>query len=290
MKAITYLLFFISISGLGQVKGNKKIETKFFHVENLEELEIGLYANIIVDVAGKEGMTITADNNLFKHIDAEVVDGKLNLSQLKWIQPSVEMIIKIGAPNLNWIQNGTNNDIEINNVSKNNFAVSALNGTIRLNGKVETLNVNAENGTVDASKVKCNTVNLNIWGDGKGIVAPIELLNAKLSNSAVLELKSKPNKIKGNIKEALSNNSAVSEIRYINFKIKNNSNNRYNFYVVGPKPNGKKFSYGFPMMPGSTRKESWTTGTKIYKVGTLGMKTLIRKIKFSDENKIVNLF
>lgn len=77
---------------------------------------------------------------------------------------------------------------------------------------------------------------------------------------------------------------------FINFKIKNNSANRNHFYVVGPKPNGKKFSYGFPMMPFAKRKEYWTTGTKVYKVNRLGFRKLLITIKAEDENEIVKLF
>lgn len=78
--------------------------------------------------------------------------------------------------------------------------------------------------------------------------------------------------------------------KFIKFRIKNNSNNRNHFYVVGPKPDGSKFSYGFPMMPNSKRNENWSIGTKVYKVNGLGFKKLLIKIKKEDEGKTINLF
>ncbi len=78
--------------------------------------------------------------------------------------------------------------------------------------------------------------------------------------------------------------------KFINFKIENNSFNRNYFVVIGPKPNGRKFSYGFPMMPQATRKEYWTTGTKVYKVNKLGLRKLLISIKPENENKTVKLF
>ncbi|MBO6632382.1 MAG: hypothetical protein JJ936_12670, partial [Psychroserpens sp.] len=81
-----------------------------------------------------------------------------------------------------------------------------------------------------------------------------------------------------------------SKTEYINFKIKNNSSNRNQFYVVGPKPDGSKFSYGFPMMPNSKRHENWTVGTKVYKVNSLGFKKLLVTIVKENENQVVDLF
>ncbi|MHA7057317.1 hypothetical protein ACWGOQ_0008875 [Aquimarina sp. M1] len=54
-----------------------------------------------------------------------------------------------------------------------------------------------------------------------------------------------------------------TSIKYIKFVIRNNSMTRNHFFVEGPNPDGSKFSYGFPMMPQATRKENWTTGTKV---------------------------
>jgi len=93
-----------------------------------------------------------------------------------------------------------------------------------------------------------------------------------------------------NLKSLTQSTNQQEEVRYIKFKIKNNSFNRNHFYVVGPKPNGGKFSYGFPMMPGQIRKETWTTGTKIYKTTKLGLRKLLVTIKADDENQVVKLF
>ena len=77
---------------------------------------------------------------------------------------------------------------------------------------------------------------------------------------------------------------------WIPFKIKNNSWNRNNFLVIGPKKDGSSFSYGFPMMPGTTRKENWSVGSKVYKVNRLGLRKLLVEIKEEDKDKTVKLF
>lgn len=292
MRKAMLILLLVGTTGIAQIKGNKDIQTKTFAIPDLTDIEIGLYADVIIDLSEKELMEITADSNLFDLIDTEVVDGTLKLNQKKRIESSQRIKIRVGAPKLRRLQQGTNDVVHILNLDAENFNTMALNGEIVISGKVNTLGVGAENGTVDAGKVKAKEVNLNIWGHGNAIVFASEVLNAELSTSARLILVNQPKTIKGNIAKALANGNPVRKevVRYISFKIKNNSLNRNNFYVIGPKPDGKNFSYGFPMMPGKTRKEKWTTGTKIYKVNRIGLRKLLVTITDKDEDKVVKLF
>ncbi|BDD01103.1 hypothetical protein [Persicobacter psychrovividus] len=88
----------------------------------------------------------------------------------------------------------------------------------------------------------------------------------------------------------LSDSPKQQEPKYIKFKIKNNSKERRQFFVKGPKPDGGKFSYGFPMEGFEERDENWTVGTKIYIVQEMGKRKFIRKIEAMDEGNTVPLF
>ena len=221
MKKLLVLLVCVGTTATAQVKGNRNIETRVFPATNLTDLEIGLYADILIDPSKPEGIQITADSNLFGLIDTEVVDGTLKLDQNEWIQASIRMKIVIGAPNIKRVQQGTNDMARIINLDNEAFNAVALNGTILISGKTGTLGVGAENGWVDAGQTKAKEVYLNIWGHGKAVIDPIDLLDATLSKEASLELIGQPKRIKGNIKNALSNvNPATNEtIRYISFKV-----------------------------------------------------------------------
>jgi len=159
------------------------------------------------------------------------------------------------------------------------------------------LRIGAELAKVNASKTEAEQVFVNLWSWGNVTVNPTEKLWAEVSNDGKLLYVSKPEKFEvkkkngGQIlslaeKDTIKNPDAV----FINFKIKNNSTNRNNFYVVGPKPDGSKFSYGFPMMPNAKRKENWSVGTKVYKVNSLGFRKLLITIKKEDKGKVVELF
>jgi hypothetical protein len=105
-----------------------------------------------------------------------------------------------------------------------------------------------------------------------------------IKNDGKLTLVNTPKSLKGDTEKVISESKKYINlyIKWINFKIKNNSWNRNNFVVVRPKRDGSMFSYDFPMMPKTTRKEKCSVGTKIYKVNKLGLRTLLIKIKQED--------
>ena len=292
MKKIIIIALLINTSIFAQVKGNKEIETRRFSIENLENLHISLYAKITIDQSLKEGMTITTDTNLFDKIETQVIDGKLDLNQKEWIQPSKKIIITISASNLKRIEKGTHKTLIIKNLDIEYLNLMALLGKIKVSGKVEQLNLGIENGTIDASKTIAENARVNIWGYGNAKVFVENEIYSTIKNEGKLELVNTPKILKGDTKKAIQRNLQVvkEKITWINFKIKNNSWNRNNFFVVGPKQNGNKFSYGFPMMPGTKRDEKWSVGSKIYKVNKLGLRKLLLEIKAEDEGKVVDLF
>ena len=292
ITTIVALLFLMSLSGSAQIKGNQNIETRTFAIENVEVIKINFYANITIDPSAKEGMTITMDRNLFDKVDTEVVDKTLHLDSFTWVQPSQEVIITIGAPNLKRVEKGTHQTLKITNVDNDYLNVMAFVGKVEVDGKTEQFNIGVENGEVDASRLIARNARVNIWGWGKVKMYVEDEIYSILKKDAQLELVNTPKRLRGDTKKHLSelDRKGISEVKWIHFKIKNNSWNRNHFYVIGPKEDGSKFGYGFPMMPGNVRKERWSTGTKIYKVNKLGFRKLLVTITADDEGKTVDLF
>ena len=242
-------------------------------------------------------MTITTDENLLGLIDKDLEDGKLHLDQKEWISPSQDIIISIGAPNLKRVETGTHDITKIINLNNDYLQIMAPIGNVIVEGKTKELRIGAELAKVNASNTVAEKVFVNLWSWGNVTVNPTEQLWANVSNDGKLFYISKPEKfdvkkknggqiLSLNEKDSLKNPEAI----FIKFRIKNNSSNRNNFYVIGPKPDGSKFSYGFPMMPNAKRKENWSVGTKIYKVNSLGFRKLLITIKKEDEGKVIDLF
>ncbi|WP_299222109.1 DUF2807 domain-containing protein [uncultured Aquimarina sp.] len=292
-KYINLLLLLVSLTATSQIKGNKEITTKIFDVNNIQNIKINFYAQVIIDQSKEESLTITTDTNLFDYIDKEVIDGTLHLNQKEWIQPSENAKIVVGAPNIRKVESGTHDITRIINLDNNYIQVLAPIGKIFMDGKTKELRIAAELATIDASSLIAENARVDIWSRGSAKVNVINELDTKLSKNAKLKIINTPKKIKGDARKAIVHNKKKTKnalIKYIKFEIKNNSLTRNQFFVIGSKPDGSKFSYGFPMMPQATRKENWTTGTKVYKVSMLGKRKLLITIKEEDEDKTVALF
>lgn len=290
------LLFTLQF-GTAQVKGNQKITTKNYAVAGLTTIQIHLYAKIEIDVAAEEGMTITADANLLDLIDTEMDQGRLVLGQKKWIQPSQDIVIKIGAPALAQIQQSTHETTIVKNIDRTSFRAMALVGEISLEGKVEELRASGEVGEVDATKLQAVVVDVNLWSWGKIKLATPEAITGIVKNGGTVLYESDVTKVKVrqsndgkvlNPKQELAIKNPSAE--FIDVKIKNNSPQRIQAYVVGPKPDGRKFSYGFPINPGQVKKEKWSVGTKVYRVSKIGTKKKLIEITKTDEGKVVSLY
>ena len=296
MKTIITLLMLTSYVGIAQIKGNETIETRTFPFENVETIKIDLYAKVTIDNSATESLSITADSNLFKYIDTEIVDGTIHFNQKKWIQPSQNIIITIGAPKLKRVVHDTHDTTIITNVNNDLLSVNANIGKVIIDGKTKELRLGTEIGHINATAIEAQNVFVNLWDSGTITINPIDYLWANVSNDGKLLYTQLPknNTIKtksGGL--ALSNSSykiAKEDIKWISFKIKNNSSNRNHFIVRGPKADGSYFGYGFPMMSNAKRKEKWSVGTKVYKKTALGFKKLLVVIKAEDEGKVVNLF
>jgi len=274
-----------------QIKGNGKIVTKIFPLEIFDFINIDITTDLYVDLEGKNTISITTDENLVDLVDRKIGGTSLTLDQKKWISPSSRMVIRVSASQLSGINCGAHSLVDIKNLNQESFQVVANVGTIILSGKVTSLQVENKVAKIDASKLIAAEANISIssWGSVTANVS--ELIESNIDKSGHLILVQKPKIYQGDAKELFQKNlNATLEVEWINFEIKNNSLARKHFYVVGPKKDGSRFSYGFPMMPGATRKENWTVGSKIYKVSKLGVRNLLVTIKAEDENQTVRLF
>ena len=241
-------------------------------------------------------MTITTDENVMEIIAKEINGNTMQLGQIEWIEPS-QATITIGAPNLRHVETGTHDVTRIINVHNDYLQLTAPIGTIILEGKTKEFRLGVELANVDASKLVAENAVINIWSWGNAKVNVTNTLDAEVKNRGKLIYVNSPKKInkktrkEGRIISAETSNTIKNPTaECIHFKIKNNNSKRNNFFVVGPKKEGSKFSYGFPMMPNATRKENWTIGTKTYKVNGLGLRKLLVIIKKEDANTTVKLF
>jgi hypothetical protein len=297
MKSLTVILLsLISFTGWAQVKGDKNIVTKTFPIENVKSIEVNLYADVTVDCSAEELLTITGDQNLMELIATSVDDGgRLVLTQKEWIQASQQIKVSIGAPILEFIQQTTHETTYVNNVDRKTFSAQALIGKLVVQGKAELLKASGEIGTVDARKFDAPVVDINLWSHGKiSLGSPKKITGIVKEDGKVIYLGETPEvEVKtqsGGYVQDPAKPTGNEDARFIKFKVKNNSINRIQCYVKGPKPDGSYFSYGFPMNPGQTRQKDWSVGSKVFRVTHIGTRKLLTEIKAEDEGQLVKLY
>lgn len=273
--------------------------TKTFEMEGVEEVYVGLYAQVIIDASANTGMTIRIDENLMDWVGKDVREGRLTLDQVEWIEPSTSVKITIGAPDINKVIQSTHDKTIVKNINRNSFRAMAQVGTIELQGKVKQLYASGELGTVDARNVDADRVEVNLWSSGKiQLGTPNEIRGQVEDDGRIIYESGQPEinvqmKTGGKVFSAnqmIAAESRNEATRYIKFQLKNNSFKRINAYVKGPKPDGSYFSYGFPMRPGQVRAKNWTVGTKVYRKTNLGIRKFLYEIKAEDEGQVVDLF
>jgi len=278
MKKIANFLIALlaTLSLSAQINGNKNIVTETFPLDKIKTLEINLTADIIVDMQGKNEVSITTDSNIIPYIARKAKGKKLNLNQKEWISASEQIKVVIGAPALEKIISDAHSNTVVKNLEVEEFKAVANVGKLKLIGKVQELQLRNHVGEIDASNLIAQNAEIRITSWGKVTAQPKVFSGDYNKNNA-----------KSNENTFAKENS---EIRFINFKIENNSFNRNQYVVVGPKPDGSTFSYGFPMNPGQVRKKYWTNGTKVYKTNWWGVRKLVLTIKAEDEGKTVKIY
>ncbi len=288
---IVLLLCFLSCQAFGQINGNKKMDTIIKSVKNLTSIDIQFNAKIILDYTLSEELKITADKNVLEYIGINFEDGKLTLDQIKWIEPSVLPIITIGTPLLNSVYQGTHSKTTIKNINGENLLLAGNVGKINAAGKIENLTINTTGTDMDLSSLQIENAFVSIDDDSEVIFDEVNQLKTDITEKArLIFLTEQKNIPLSNINKNTTESKEYSDLKWIDFQIKNNSWNRNHFVVVGPKKDGSKFSYGFSMLPNFTKKEKWSVGTKIFKVTKFGGRKLLVTISKEDEDSTVALF
>jgi len=287
MKNIFLITFIISTTFLSaQIHGNGNLTTKIFPFSNIKNIEIEWYANFTID-CDKTGIEVTAESNIIDYINFEMSGNSLTVDQKKWIQANKEVTIIIGAKNLESVTLGSHEEINIVNVNSNKLSLEAELGTINVSGKTKFANLKSYSGKINASELLAQKADIIIFEDGEIIANVVEEAFCKINEDGLVNFTNKPLTCNNCPEETTKK---IIDTKWIGVKIKNNSWGRKHFEVVGPKPRGGKFGYGFAMMPGQVKKERWTVGTKIYKKNRLGIRELLVTLTAEDKGQVVKLF
>jgi hypothetical protein len=279
-----------------QKEGNGDITTISQELPYFTRIDVSLNTDIIINCDTSSFLKITVDQNLLADIEMSVRKNTLVLDQKEWINPSSQVKIYIGAPDLINIEQSTHQTTTILNIDKEVFSAYAEVGEIVLKGNATRLNASVETGDILAEGLAVSTVHVEGRSWGKIKLGSAEKITGSIKDNGRLSYQNDDAKIEvrtdENGKISLDNekeNKPNVDAKYIDIKLKNNSLTFINAYVIGPKPNGRFFSYGFNLFPGQVKEERWTVGTKIYRETKRGARQLLREIAGSDEDQLVKI-
>ncbi|MEM6802933.1 MAG: DUF2807 domain-containing protein [Bacteroidota bacterium] len=273
--------------------------TKHYDFSGIEEIEIAVKADVKISCEGAEGVDVQTGKSEMDLLDIYQEENRLYIRSKEWIGSENDINIQIAAPQLRFVQGNAGSMIEVKEVDKEEFSAMAITGEIKLYGKAQVLRASGEIGKVDASEFEAEEVALNVWDAGSVVLGSPEKISGKTRASAKVQYENEPqlaiktyseSKFKQKQDKPKTSKVRNPEARFIEFTLKNNSLNRIQCYVKGPKADGSSFSYGFPMNPGQKREKDWSVGSKVYRVNKMGMRKLLIEIKAEDEGQVVQMY
>ncbi len=275
-----------------QINGNGKRTTQTRTFQKLDKILININGKVeIISGATENRIEISYDENIVDYVSTDRKRGFIEIGQKKWIEGTKEIGLVIYTKELKALYNDSWSEIKVTNLDQSALEVASSISRIKLSGRVDDLEIISESSIIDAYDLSAQKVKVKITEDGKVYVNANESLKAKVKEDGVVKYTGSPSLIEGLSSQGIVDTQTQPiDTRFIQFEIKNNSLNRIHAYVKGPKPDGNYFSYGLNLFPMMTRKENWSIGTKLYKKGKLGTKTLIYEVKAEDEGKVVKLF
>ena len=293
MKTLKLLaLLILPLLGTAQIEGDGNSATLTQTLPAFNRIKLEANAQFVVVKSDRNAVVLSTDSNLLEQWNFEVENNILVVRRDGWTAPKTDPSIVIYGSDFTRVEQNSNGMLNVVNFEGPELVIQSLSGQCKLSGKVDELIINQEVSLVDATDMTCESARVKIWSFGKVKLGPTVSIKLHLDQSAEVDWIEEPSAIQGKYKKSQLPNASkkTAPVKWIRFTIKNNSMNRNNFFVVGPKEDGSRFSYGFPMMPLATRKENWTTGTKVYKVNRIGVRTLLITIDAQDEGETVNLF
>lgn len=170
MKYFSFLVFILMMAGScnlipGRIKGNGKIVTKNFALNNFDKIDIGGSKNIILTQDSAFSVNIQTDENLFSDLEAYVENGELNVDSKndKRLNPSDKISVNVSMPVLK--------KIDISGIS-----TFSTNGKFSQNEKISVILSGASEGTMNlrAPELNLKVVGasaLNISGETRNVIS-----------------------------------------------------------------------------------------------------------------------
>lgn len=271
------------------VKGNGNIITEIRTIGEINSVDLGTYCQLEIRCGEMSRIELKGDENILEVLDTKKMGKSLKIDTKEWLQPTFLKVV-VYLPYLKSYSHEGWSHTDVVNIDSEKLHIDLPTGSIKLQGMVNELNLNLKGGNVEAAELIAQKADVQLDGRGKANLQVIEFLKVDRKAGTLTYTGDPQLEITGENKRIGKPESIVESqpLRYLEFKVKNNSSRKQDYIIVGPDDN--PFSYGFPVRAWGSRTERGPVGTKIYYENALGMRgKLLLEVTEDTEGKTVVL-
>lgn len=171
------------------VSGSGTIVSEEREVSGFTELRLEGRGDVTVDVGDRESLTIETDDNLLELITTEVTGSRLVIRNERSIDPSDDVLIRIGAVDFEGVSIAGSADVAVPSLDCGTFTVSVTgSGDLDLDGRCDRLEVEIRgSGDLDAEDLVVETADIDIAGSGDVVVNATDDLLVSIAGSGDVE-------------------------------------------------------------------------------------------------------
>lgn len=185
-KTILWVLLTIGLQGCGPgVPGSGVSKTEIRELEPFDLVSFVGMGSAFIKVGEPRSFEITADDNLLALIETRVDDGVLIIRPVESIRPAVDLVVKIGVPDLRGVTLTGATTAEVQEVVSESFDISISgSGTATVTGRTGRLSTSIEgSGTVRVTELQTKSAEVAITGSGDVAVQATDELGITIVGS-----------------------------------------------------------------------------------------------------------
>jgi hypothetical protein len=191
----------VLVSGCGMtsataVTGSGKSASETRSVSGFNTVTLEGSGQLVLEQAGTESLTITADDNLLPYLTSDVSNGHLTLGTKRGteINSSTPVRYKLGVKKLNELTLAGSGSISGSAITSDSLKVTVGgSGDVTVSGAADRLEIMvAGSGNFQGEKLQSKDVSIQIMGSGNAVLAASEKLDTMIMGSGSVEYTGNP--------------------------------------------------------------------------------------------------
>ena len=173
--------------------GNGLSKTETREVAAFDEVQLHGAYRVEIAIGPSRPIEITADDNLLPVIRTEVKDNRLIVRPSEPITPKTEILLRIGAPNVEGLFCYGFSKIRLRGVNNETLRIGVTGATVAAHGETNSLNLSVEgDGEIRADELRAHNVDATLTGGGKVDTLAIDKLIVFINGTGTVRYSGNP--------------------------------------------------------------------------------------------------